>query len=84
MAKHIEHYVNLEERASIVNECERAGLRMLHDDFDSDWKPGDEPHGTLTFTDEQPPSEPLPPKSELELKVDDLVVRVAKLEKGVK
>ncbi|GAH47540.1 unnamed protein product, partial [marine sediment metagenome] len=28
--------------------------------FDEDWKRGDEPHGTLTFTDEQPPVEPEP------------------------
>ena len=52
------HYDNLAERAEKVKENEAMGLRMLHDDFDADWKPGDEPHGTMTFTDEEPPAIP--------------------------
>jgi len=48
-------YKNLVERKVKVTEAEAQGLRMLHDDFDSDWKPGDEPHGTMTFTDVIPP-----------------------------
>lgn len=49
-----EKYANLVERQSQIALRAGQGLRMLHDDFDSDWKRGDEPHGTLTFTDEQP------------------------------
>jgi len=70
------HYSNLAERALLIEQYEAqkkprdfdiAGvardtkLRMLHDDFDADWKPGDEPHGTMTFSDELPPVEPVEP-----------------------
>jgi len=54
-------YNNLAERAAKIKEYEAQKLRMLHDDFDSTWQPGDEPHGTMTFTDEPElvgPSEP--------------------------
>jgi hypothetical protein len=44
-------YSNLEDRRIKVQEQEAHGLRMLHDDFHSTWKPGDEPHGTMVFTD---------------------------------
>ena len=53
-------YSNLEDRQLKTKEQEATGLRMLHDDFDPDWKSGDEPHGTMTFTDVMPP-EPPPP-----------------------
>ena len=52
------HYDNLAERQDLVAQGEGLGYRMLHDDFDADWKPGDEPHGTMTFTDEEPPVMP--------------------------
>lgn len=52
-------YTNWIERQALVAQYESQGWRMLHDDFDPDWQPGDEPHGTLTFTDE--PSPELPP-----------------------
>ena len=49
MAEIMEHYGNLTERRQKVALREGQGLVMLHDDFDPDWKLGDEPHGTLTF-----------------------------------
>lgn len=47
-----QHYNNLAERQDIVTHWEVQGYRMLHDDFDADWVRGDEPHGTMTFTNE--------------------------------
>ena len=52
------HYGNLAERQTIIAHWEGLGYRMLHDDFDTDWKPGDEPHGTMTFTNEPEPVMP--------------------------
>ena len=54
------HYDNMIERNQLVDEFEAQGLRMLHDNFDKDWKRGDEPHGTLIFTDEPAPQAPIP------------------------
>ena len=52
-------YKNLTDRAKQVTIAEGKGLRMLHDNFGKSWKPGDEPHGTMVFTDEpSPPPEP--------------------------
>ena len=45
------HYNNLNERAALIKQYESQKLTMLHDDFDPDWESGDEPHGTMTFTD---------------------------------
>lgn len=53
-----EKYANLVERQEKIALREGQGLRMLHDDFDPDWKPGDEPHGAMTFTDVMPPTLP--------------------------
>lgn len=58
MAIATETYANWAEREAWVAQYETQGWRMLHDDFDSDWKRGDEPHGTLTFTDEPAPVAP--------------------------
>ena len=44
-------YYGLEDREVKIKEQESKGLRMLHDDFDPSWKPGDEPYGVMTFTD---------------------------------
>jgi len=57
-----EHYDNLAERNSLCDTATSDGYRMLHDDFDPDWQPGDEPHGTLTFTDEPAPQSPVEEK----------------------
>jgi len=54
-----ERYNNWQERQEIVKRMEVRGLRLLHDDYDPDWKRGDEPRGTLIFTDEMPPPDPV-------------------------
>lgn len=54
-----EKYGNLKERAEKIGLRESQKLRMLHDDFDAGWKAGDEPHGTMTFTDIEPPINPI-------------------------
>lgn len=77
-----ESYSNLKERKVKVDKREAEGLRMLHDDFDPDWKRGDEPHGTLTFTDEPTPSVPLSRDPLAE--IDELKVEVAKLKEKIK
>lgn len=58
--EYTEHYDNMEQRNSLCDVAESNGFRMLHDDFDEDWQPGDEPHGTLTFTDVPPEQSPSP------------------------
>jgi len=55
-----EHYDNWQERNTFVDTAQGNGYRMLHDDYDEDWVEGDEPHGTLTFTDEPPAQAPIP------------------------
>ena len=76
------HYDNLAERKVKVAEKEALGLRMLHDNFDKDWKSGDEPHGIMTFTDVMPPPPPEPePVRDFGAEIDDLKIRVEKLEK---
>jgi len=49
-------YKDLKERKEKIKTAEDKGQMMLHDNFDSDWKKGDEPHGTMIFTDVIPPS----------------------------
>ena len=77
-----EKYKNLVERQIKITLREAQGLRMLHDDFAPDWKHGDEPFGTMTFTDE-PSSEPEPIElvRDLAAEIDALKVRIARLEK---
>jgi hypothetical protein len=52
---------------------------MVHDDFDSDWKPSDEPHGTLIFSDE-----PRPVEATLDVigKLKELESKIAKMERS--
>ena len=50
-------YKTKAERLTKISEAEGQGLVMLHDNFDPSWKPGDEPFGTLTFTDPIPPTD---------------------------
>ena len=75
-------YSGLEHRQIKIKEQEAKGLRMLHDDFHTDWKPGDEPHGTMTFTDMMSPVIPIEPVRDLAAEIDSLKARVKKLEKG--
>lgn len=49
MATEQHHYNDLTERQSLCLGHQVLGMVMLHDDFDPDWLPGEEPHGTLTF-----------------------------------
>lgn len=67
-----EHYDNMEQRNTLCDTATSKGFRMLHDNFDEDWQRGDEPHGTLTFTDEPPEQAPEPEPSELELRVAEI------------
>ena len=76
-------YANLAGRQEKIKEQEAGNLRMLHDDFDPDWKAGDEPHGVMTFTDEPSPVMLVKP-SEIDLvksEIDALKAKIEKLEK---
>ena len=75
------HYDNLEDRKLKVAEQEAKGLRMLYDNFDKDWKSGDEPHGIMTFTDVMLPEPEPEPVRDFGAEIDDLKIRVEKLEK---
>ncbi len=77
-------YTGLEARAEVIKHWEALGYRMLHDDFDADWKRGDEPHGTMTFTNEPEPVIIIPEARDLEAAIASLLARVAKLEKKVR
>lgn len=63
-------YTNLKDRANKVKSQEAKGLTMLQDEFDSDWKRGNEPHGVMTFdvVVSAPFVEPEPQLSQEELK----------------
>ena len=67
----IEHYVSLEERQAIIEQKLAEGFILVEDQihFDGNW---------LLFTDE-PYSEPLPAR-DLGEEIDDLKVRIEKLE----
>ncbi|MBA7708455.1 hypothetical protein ES703_117354 [subsurface metagenome] len=86
MAEFTEHYDNMEQRNTICKDYASRGLRCLYDTFDSDWKRGDEPHGTLTFTNEPAPVEPEPnpeppiPVRDLAAELDDHETRIQALE----
>lgn len=74
--EYTEHYDNMEERNSLCSIAASNGFRNIHDTFDSDWQRGDEPHGTLIFTDVMPEPEPEPEPAKIEL----LEVRIKALE----
>lgn len=65
--EYTEHYDNMTERDALCTTANDNGYRMLHDDFDEDWVEGDEPHGTLTFTNEPAPVNPPPENPEIYL-----------------
>ena len=77
--EYTEHYDNMTERNSLCTVAEGNSFRMLHDDFDEDWERGDEPHGTLTFTDEPAPQ--AEPVREPLAEIDALKARIEKLER---
>lgn len=75
------HYIDLADRSLKVAEAEGLGYRMLHDNFDPGWKKGTEPHGTMLFIDVHEPS-PIPePVRDLASEIDDIKIRLNKLEK---
>ena len=66
-------YSNLKDRQARVAIEEAKGLVMLQDNFDPDWKRGDEPHGTMIFTDDPGPAPAvIPPPRDLGKELDDL------------
>lgn len=64
--EYTEHYDDMEQRNNLCDVALSNDFRMLHDDFDEDWQQGDEPHGTLTFTDEPSKQAPIPEPSKFE------------------
>ena len=76
-----EHYDNMEERNSLCKGATSKGYRMLHDNFDEDWQPGDEPHGTLIFTDEPPEQSLAPDTRDYGAEIDELKAKVKVLKK---
>jgi hypothetical protein len=74
-----EKYEDLAERKAKIDLCEGQGLRMLFDNFDADWKPGDEPHGTMTFTDVMPSVAPVEPSRDLATEVDQIKKDIAEI-----
>lgn len=75
-------YSGKEERLLKVKEQESNGLRMVSDTFDSDWERGEEPRGTMVFTDEPAPITPIEPSvvDLIKAEIDDLKARIEKLE----
>lgn len=68
-----EHYENMVERNNLCKIAIGKGFRMLHDNFDGGWKRGDEPKGTLIFTDEPAPKAPTPiPPRDYGAEIDEL------------
>lgn len=59
-----EHYDNMEQRNILCDVAHTNGYRMLHDDFDEELVTGEEPHGTLTFTNVPPKQAPEPEPTE--------------------
>ena len=77
-----QYYHNLADRQEKVAFWEGQGYRMLHDDFDDpNWKHGDPIIGTMTFTDIMPPTIMPEPVRDLAAEIDDLRIRMQKLEK---
>ena len=74
-------YSDLKDRAIKAKEQEAKGLQMFHDNFDKDWKPGEEPRGTMIF-DEPMESPIVEAARDLAAELDELEARVALLEKG--
>ena len=78
-----EKYKDLAERKAKIALREGQGFRMLHDDFDDSWAPGDEPHGIMTFTDEPAPVTP-EPVNPLRVEIDALKAIISNHEARLK
>lgn len=70
--EYTEHYKDMVRRNALCDIANSNGFRMLHDDFDPDWQPGDEPHGTLTFTNEPAPQAPSEPERDAFTEIDKI------------
>jgi len=57
-----ERYASTDIRNAFCEAAAANGYRLLHDDFDEGWIPGDEPVGTLAFTDVIKEAIPEPPR----------------------
>jgi len=77
-------YVGLVDRQAKIVAQEALGRRMLHDDFDPSWKRGDEPHGTMIFTDQPLAINISPEPRDLESEIDHLKAQVSTLDTKVK
>jgi len=75
-------YSGKADRQVKVAENEALNYRMLHDNFDPNWKPEQEPYGILVFTDEEPTGALLVAGS-LATEIDDLKARIEKLENPI-
>ena len=73
-------YQNLKERQNKVAEAEAKGWRMIHDNFAKDLKTGEETRGVMIFADEPSVAEPSLPVRNLVKELDELKMRVEKLE----
>ena len=81
MEKNIKYNGKLDRMVKVA-EAEGKGFRMLTDTFDPDWQRGDEPHGTMVFTDIHEPAKIIPPPRDLAAEIDALRERVNKLDGG--
>ena len=72
MAEFKFEYNGLTDRQAKIAEAESLGLRMVHDDFFPDWKPGDEPCGVMTFTDVIEPSSAPEPVRDYGKEIDEI------------
>ncbi len=70
------------DRAQRVAENEALGLRMLHDDFAEGWQRGDDPSGTLTFTDEPGVEAPEIRVRDLKAEIDELRAEISEMKKN--
>lgn len=73
--EYTEHYNNMIERNAFCDTAESNGFRMLYDNFCSDWRTGDEPRGTLTFTDM--PAVQAPPIRDAFADIDAINAKIA-------
>lgn len=73
-------YASAAERKQKVAEQETRGYHMKVDDYDVDWKPGEDIRGAMVFTDEVEAAALTPVTRDLAREIDELKARVATLE----
>ena len=77
--EYTEHYDNWTERNNLCDIANGNGYRMLHDNFDEDWKRGGEPHGTMIFTDGPTKQSIIEPVRDAFAEIDELRVGQAEI-----